>query len=178
MLNPIKFIKNIPHYIGIISYLLYIGYLGLNIIKGKGVYMLNLVLLAVSAVFLVIYGIMFLAGQSKKKIKSAKRYFKWFKLGMRGLSLFIIVYGFVTAASSDSSSMLMPSILISLWLVQISAEISKYRARKRREKIKEKISGFKEKFRKPKAENTEPMYDMDIELRLASSDDIKLSDDL
>lgn len=177
MLNPIKFIKNIPHYIGIISYLLYIGYLALNILRGKGVYMLNLVLLAVSAVFLVIYVIMFLAGQSKKQIKSAKRYYKWFKLVMKGISLFIIVYGFVTAASSEST-MLMPSILISLWLVQISIEISKERARKRREKIKKKFSGFKEKFRKPKAEIADPVYDMEVELRLAKSDNIKLSDDL
>ena len=176
MLNILKFIKNIPHYIGILSYLLYIGYLGLNILNGKGVYMLNIILLAVSVVFLIIYIVMFLAGQSGKKIKSTKRYFKWFKLGMKGVSLFIIVYGFVTASSSESS-MLMPSILILLWLIQIHGEIRKYRARKRRERMMAKIGSFAEKFRKPKKEESEPVYDMELEMKLASADDIKLSDD-
>lgn len=179
LLKIFKFIKNIPYYLGILSYLLYIGYLGINILMNKGVYLLNIILLAVSVVFLIIYVVMFLAGQSGKKIRSTKRYFKWFKLGMKGISLFIIIYGFITASSSESS-MLIPNILIILWLMQILGEIRKYRARKRRERMMAKIKSFAGRFINPKKEESEPAYDMDdmdVEMMLASADDIKLSDD-
>ncbi len=172
----IKFFKNIPHFIGILLYLLYIVSLSQNIIKGKGEPMLNYILLGVSVVFLVIYIIMFARGQDKKQIKSAKRYYKWFKLGMKGVSLFIIVYGFVTA-SGEESSMLMPSILIALWLIQINGEIRRHKARKRREKIKAKLESFKNRRKKPTKEETEPTYDLEVELGLANSDNITLSDE-
>ena len=126
--------KNIPNLIGIILYVIYIISLTKNILRGAGTPMLNYILLAVSVVFLLIYIVMLLRGQDKKQIKSAKRYYKWFKLGMKGISLFIIIYGFITA-SGENSSMLIPSILIALWIVQINIEIMKHRMRKRRERF-------------------------------------------
>lgn len=144
----IKFIKNIPNFIGIISYILYIVSLSMNISKGKGEPILNYILLAVSAVFLIIYIVMLLRGQDKKQVKSARRYYKWFKLGMKGISLFIIIYGFTTASGEDSS-MLMPTILIILWIMQIHGEIRKHKARKRRERFKQKIDSFKNRNKKP-----------------------------
>jgi len=144
-----KLIKSIPKLIGVLLYVLYIVSLTSNISNGKGEPILNYVLLAVSVVFLLIYVIMLLRGQDKKQVKSAKRYFKWFKLGMKGVSLFIIIYGFVTA-SSEGGSMFMPSILIALWIMQVNLEIMKHRARKRRERMKAKFDSFTSKFKKAK----------------------------
>ena len=179
--NPIKTILNIPHYFNILLYIIYIVTLVGNVRKGEGVLYLNYTLIAVSVVFIVIYIIMMISGrEGKKKIKRAKRYYKWFKLAMKGVSLFIIVYSFVAASGNENSSMLVPSILISIWLVQVSIEISKYRARKRLEKFKTKINNFAGKFKKPKTEaedKTTPQdSDLEVEIVLAKTYDIKLSD--
>ena len=180
--NPFKAILNLPHYFNILLYVIYIVTLVNNIRKGDGVLYLNYVLIAVSAVFIIIYIIMMISGrEGKKKIKRARRYYKWFKLGMKGVSLFIILYSFIAAAGSEDSSMLMPVILIAIWLVQISSEISKHRARVRREKIKSKINDFTGKFKKqkkvePQAEPEVQYSDLEVDLVLSKADDIKLSD--
>ncbi len=171
-LTLIKFFKNIPHFIGIISCILYIVSLAKKVANGEGTPMLNYVLLAVSAVFLLIYIIMLLRGQDKQQVKSAKRYYKWFKLGMKGVSFFIIIYEFVTLSSD--ASMLMPSILIVLWIIQINGEIMKYRARKRRERIKAKIDSVKNRFKKQK---TNPKSEAELELTVAPVDTIEFIDE-
>ena len=180
--NPIKTILNIPHYFNILIYLVYIATLVSKVIKGEGVLYLNYILIAVSAIFILIYIIMMISGrEGKKQIKRAKRYYKWFKLAMKGVSLFIIVYSFVAASGSEKSSMLLPSILISIWLIQVSVEISKHRARVRREKFKAKVSEFTSKFKKKKPDteevNAEQYSDLEVDLVLARTDDIKLSDE-
>ena len=162
------------------TFLKSIGVEPIDVYSNKGAW--PFILIAVSAIFILIYIIMMISGrEGKKQIKRAKRYYKWFKLAMKGVSLFIIVYSFIAASGSEKSSMLVPSILISIWLIQVSVEISKHRARVRREKFKAKVSEFTSKFKKKKPETAEAAAeqysDLEVDLVLARTDDIKLSDE-
>ena len=163
------------HLVNIIIYIVYIISLTNNIRKGSGVPMLNYVLLGVSIVFLLIYVIMALsAKESKKEIKSAKRYYKWFKLGMKGVSLFIAIYGFVSATESQGS-MIVPLILICIWLIQVSIEVSTASARIRRaERKKKREENVKAKQIK---RITDADKELQVQLKSAKSNDISLSDE-
>ena len=169
----IKFFKNIPHFIGIISCVLYIVSLSKKVVSGEGTPLLNYILLAVSAVFLLVYLIMLMRGQDKQQVKSAKRYYKWFKLGMKGVSFFIIIYEFLTVSSN--SSMLMPSILIVLWILQINGEIMRHKARKRRAARKAKLDNLKSRFGKQKKSEANP--EAELELTVAPVDTIEFIND-
>ena len=178
----IKLLKNIPNVIGIISSLIYIAYLSLNVINGKGVPLLNYILLGVSVIFLVAYVVMMARG-GKSRLKSAKRYYKWIKMSIKGLSLFIAIYGF----TAGEGSRLVPALLVALWILQVNAEIKKERKRRRREKFKAKLDAQKTKSKrntnaKPDEEIIMPSReivenDFSENLTVHSSDNVLLSDD-
>lgn len=178
----LKLLKNIPNFIGIISSLIYIAYLSLNVINGKGVPILNYILLGVSVIFLIAYVVMMARG-GKSQLKSAKRYYKWIKMSIKGLSLFIAIYGF----TAGEGSRLVPALLVALWILQVNAEIKKERKRRRREKFKAKLDALKPKRKRnthadpddeiimPSRERGE--IDFSENLTVHSSDNVLLSDD-
>ena len=183
MQNPNTSLKQSPkkkklklgHLVNIIIYLIYIASLANNIRKGSGIPMLNYILLGVSIVFLLIYIILALtAGKSKAEIKSAKRYYKWFKLGMKGVSLFIAIYGFVSATESNGS-MLVPLLLICVWLMQVSIEISRHKSRRRRAERKKKHEEVVAEKNLKKLTNADK--ELQLQLKLSKADNVTLSDE-
>ena len=177
-----KLLKNIPNVIGIISSLIYIAYLSLNVINGKGVPILNYILLGASVIFLFAYVVMMARG-GKSEMKSAKRYYKWIKMSIKGLSLFIAIYGF----TASEGSRLMPALLVALWILQVNGEIKKERKRRRREKAKEKLGASSPKRKRkhepaPDEEIAAPSrargeVDFAEGLTVHSVDNVTLSDD-
>ena len=173
--NPKKKKLKFGHLVNIVIYIIYIVSLANNIRKGSGVPMLNYILLGVSLVFLLIYIVLALtSGKSKSEIKSAKRYYKWFKLAMKGVSLFIAIYGFVSATESQGS-MLMPLLLICVWLIQVSVEINRHKSRVRRAERKKKHEKVVAEKKLKKLTDTDK--ELQVQLKLSKSDNISLSDE-
>ena len=173
--SPKKKKLKFGHLVNIIIYIVYIVSLVNNIRKGSGLPMLNYILLGVSLVFLLIYIILALtSGKSKSEIKSAKRYYKWFKLAMKGVSLFIAIYGFVSATESQGS-MLIPLLLICVWLLQVSTEITRHKARVRRAERKKKHEEVVAEKKLKKL--TDSDKELQLQLKLSKSDNISLSDE-
>ena len=102
----------------LIVHLLYIGYLSYSLIRGIGFKIINIALIIGTALFLIIYLILQLVENNrKKKLKTTKKYYKRFKLSTTLFTTGTAIYSIITAANSVSKFAMVFSIAGAVMLV-------------------------------------------------------------
>lgn len=101
----------------VLVHLLYIGYLRFALRKSIGNRYVNLVLVLMTAVFLVVYLIFSLVGKNKKNAKRTKKVYKRFKLLMKIFTVGTAVYTVFTALGSVSPLAILYSVANAIVLV-------------------------------------------------------------
>ena len=102
----------------LIVHLLYIGYLSYSLIRGIGFKIINIALIIGTALFLIIYLILQLVENNrKKKLKTTKKYYKRCKLSTTLFTTGTAIYSIITAANSVSKFAMVFSIAGAVMLV-------------------------------------------------------------
>ena len=124
--------------------LLYLGYLAFAIFKNTGIRWINIALAVATIIFTIVNVVLRLLGKrGKSGIKTAKRWYKRFKLLTKLFSILAATYGILTALGSTSAlTIILSYITAAIWFVQVMLEIlvsaidRKLEARKKRKQDK------------------------------------------
>ena len=120
--------------------ILYLGYLGFAILKNTGIRWINIALAAATVIFTILNIAFRLQGKrGKGRAKTAKHWYKRFKLLTKLFSIVAATYSIITALGSTSALTIMLSyVTAGIWFVQVLLEIivsaieHKIEARKKR----------------------------------------------
>ncbi len=145
-------IKAFVKVFGIVSSLIYIGYLAYTLIVKMGNFYVNVTLLALSTAYFIFS--LFTSGKKGKKIKTAKRFTRrfavWSKLLIKAYTLGVAVYGIVLSSGKPSTlSIILTVLMIVFWVIQLLAEIVVFYAERKVDVFVAAFSMDKEVVDKP-----------------------------
>jgi hypothetical protein len=145
-------IKAFVKVFGIVSSLIYIGYLAYALIVKTGNFYVNATLLAISTVYFIFS--LFTSGKKGKKMKMAKRITRrfavWSKLLIKAYTLGVAVYGIVLSSGKSSTlSIILTVLMIVFWVIQLLAEIIVFYAERKVDVFVAAFSMDKEVVDKP-----------------------------
>lgn len=134
------------------SQLCAVGYFTYASIVGNGYLTVNIILIAVSLVYLVVY----LLARLKKKDKRLKKAQKItrkvttaVKLTLKAVTLSVTVYGIYLSNDADGISIILATLSIILWIIQTLFEVIRYYGELKYEELKVSIAKDVEFIRKP-----------------------------
>ena len=164
--NKLNKIIKLTFTINIITQIFYLGYLIYSITSGKGILIANIILLSVSAIYLIF----FIINESKegKDAKEAKaknkKFKKWGKRFVKiytlGIALYSMYFNIVEFGMEDFNvlSFISTILMVMLWFYQVYLDLLLWFIKRQIEKIKNKIStatrNLKEKVSKKKEIST------------------------
>ena len=141
--------------ITVASQLITIGYFSYSSAVGNGYLPVNITLIAVSAVYLVLYLASKIRKENtrlKKVRKRARRITKAVKLTLKALTLSVTVYGIYLAGDADGISIILATLSIIFWIIQTLFEIIRYYGEIKFEELRESLRRDFEEIKAP-AEN-------------------------
>ena len=139
-------LRKISITITLIVHLLYIGYLSYSLLRGIGNRIINIALIIGTGVFLIVYLILQLFENRKKRLKSTKRYYKRFKLITKLFTTATAIYSLITASKAVSPFATFISVSGAvILLIKILFELISSLIARKAKQIKEERTSKREK---------------------------------
>ena len=145
----VRDLKRIFFAFNIFVQLLYIGYLVYVLATGRGVLAANIILIALSASYLVLFVVTYNKKERQFK-KLAKRTYSLIKIAVNAFTIGIAIYGiYSTAGEITPTSIVMLVLMVLGWLVSVLLQVLIYFIESRKNLVIEALKADKEQTLKP-----------------------------
>ncbi len=124
----------------VISNLVCIGYFTYASVVGTGILPINIATVAISLIYIIIYGVTYGKKGTEKRVKSiATKINSGVKLIFRTVTLAATVYGIFIAESTNGITIILATLSILMWIISFVIEVAKYYVEIRFNRLKESL---------------------------------------